>query len=389
MPGFELIGKEERKAVNEVFEKGKGILMRHSFEKERKFYKVAEFEREFAKKFNIQYARAVTSGTAALKIALKALEVGPGDEVITQSHTFVATVEAIIDAGAIPVLTEINKTLNMDPQDLRSKINEKTKAIIPVHMLGVPCQMDEILEIAKERNIPILEDTAQALGGEYRGKKLGTIGEVGIFSFDFAKPLTTGEGGMVVTNDRELYLRAKEYSDHGHEENPNFPRGEDTRKRAGFNYNMMELQGAIGLAQLKKLDYAMEKQRENKRKIKEALKEISQIEFRELPDPAGEIGDTLVFFLENKEKAQKFAKLWQEKGFGTKNLPSALKWHFADTWEYMIGDYKRYKNKDFKKLWPKSAEILYRTIAIPIMIKMSDDDLQKVTKTIKEILRQL
>lgn len=389
MPGFELIGREEKDAVNEVFDKS-GILMRHSFEKERKgIYKVDEFEREFARKFNVKYARAVTSGTAALKVALKALGIKPGDEVITQSHTFVATIEAIIDIGAIPVLTEVNKTLNMDPNDLKAKITNKTRVIIPVHMLGVSCQMDEIISIAREKNIPILEDTAQALGGEYKGRKLGTIGDIGIFSFDFSKPLTTGEGGMVVTNDRELYLRAKEYSDHGHQSNPNFPRGEDTRRMPGFNFNMIELQGAIGLAQLKKLDYAMTRQRENKKQIKEAIEDIPQIEFRELPDSEGDIGDTLAFFLEDKERTKNFAKLWQEKGFGTKNLPSAIKWHFADTWDYMLYPYEIYKGKDFKKLWPKSSEILYRTIAIPIMIKMDENEIKRVINAVTEILKEI
>jgi len=132
MPGFELIGKEERDAVNEVFDNG-GVLFRHGFEKMRNgFYKVDEFEKEFAKKFNVNYSRAVTSGTAALKVALKVLGVKPRDEVITQSFTFVATVEAIIDIGAIPVITEVNETLNMDPEDLKTKITDKTTAIIPV-----------------------------------------------------------------------------------------------------------------------------------------------------------------------------------------------------------------------------------------------------------------
>lgn len=389
MPGFELIGKEEREAVNEVFDKG-GILFRHSFDKERQgVYKVDEFEREFARKLNVRYARAVTSGTAALKVALKALDIKPGDEVITQSHTFVATVEAIIDIGAVPILTEVNKTLNMDPEDLKAKITDKTRAIIPVHMLGVPCQMQEIVAIAREKGIPILEDNAQATGGEYKGKKLGTIGEIGIFSFDFAKPLTTGEGGMVVTNDKELYLRAKEYSDHGHESNPNFPRGEDTRRMGGFNYNMMELQGAIGLAQLKKLDFALARQRENKRKLKEGLQGLSVVDWREIPDEQGEIGDTLVFFLKNESQMRAFTKRWQERGFGTKNLPSALKWHFSDTWNEILKGYERYQDKDLRHLWPKSAELLYRTIALPVMIKMTEEQIDRVVTNVKEILKEL
>ena len=390
MPGFELIGKEEQDAAAEVFIKGGGVLFRHSFDALRHgSYKVKEFEREFAKKLNVKYARAVTSGTAALKVSLKALDIKPGDEVITQCFTFVATVEAIIDAGAKPVLTEINKTLNMDPSDLKSKITDNTRAIIPVHMLGAPCQMDEITSISKAHGIPIIEDTAQALAGGYKGKKLGTIGDLGIFSFDFGKALTTGEGGMVVTNQAPLYKKAKEYSDHGHEENPKFPRGEDTRSTYGFNYNMMELQGAIGLAQLKKLDYILQRQKENKRKINEGISDIPNIEFREFADEIGETGDTLVFFVEDGEKAKMFNKLLMEKKMGTKILPESIKWHFAGTWDHMLPQYEEYGGRKLMDIWENSHSILSRGIAIPIFVNMDDDRIDKIIDAIHEISEKI
>lgn len=389
MAGFELMGKEERDAVNEVFDKS-GVLFRHGFEKMRNgIYKVDEFEREFAKKFNVQYARAVTSGTAALLVSLKALGVKPGDEVITQSFTFVATVEAIIEAGAIPVITEINKTLNMDPGDLERKVTKRTRVIIPVHMMGVSAQMEEIMAIAKKHNLFVLEDSAQAIGGEYKRKKLGTIGDVGIFSFDFGKALTTGEGGMVITNNKEIYLRAKEYSDHGHEGNPNFPRGEDTRRMSGFNYNMIELQGAIGLVQLKKLGYGQSQQKENKKKIKNGIENIPGIEFREIPDSEGACGDNLVFFLDSKEKAEKFAKILQEKGIGTNILPSAIKWHFAGTWDHMLPQFDRYNGKNLMEEWRKSYEILNRAIAVSIPIKMDDNRINNIIDTLTQIFKEI
>jgi len=389
MPGFELIGKEERDAVIEVFDKG-GVLFRHSYEALRHdTYKVIDFEREFAKKLNVKYARAVSSGTAALKVALKALGIKPGDEVITQCFTFVATVEAIIDVGAKPVLTEINRTLNMDPSDLELKITKNTKAIIPVHMLGAPCQMDEIMSISKAHGIPILEDTAQALGGEYKGKKLGTIGDIGIFSFDFGKPLTTGEGGMVVTDNALLYKRAKEYSDHGHESNPNFPRGEDTRTTYGFNYNMMELQGAIGLAQLKKLDYILQHHRGNKRRIKEGIKDVPNIKFREFADEKGEIADVIIFFTKTPDKAKTFVKMLLEKKIGTKILPDAIKWHFAGTWDHMLTQYEEYKGKKLEKSWSESRSILSKAIAIPIVIKMDDHRINEIINAIREISKKI
>lgn len=167
-------------------------------------YKVREFEQAFAKYTGAAHAQAVTSGTAALKVALTALGIGIGDEVITQGFTFVATWEAILDVGAVPVFTEVDQTLNMDPTDLEKKITSKTRAIIPVHMLGAPARMKEIKEIADKYGIHILEDTAQATGARLNGQHLGTFGHFGTFSFDSVKTMTTGEGGMVITNDEEL-----------------------------------------------------------------------------------------------------------------------------------------------------------------------------------------
>ncbi len=389
MPGFEVIGKEERDAVNEVFDMG-GVLYRYGYDDRRQhIYRVDDFERAFAQKFGVKYALAVASGTAALKAALLALGVKPGDEVITQSHTFIATVEAIVEVGAVPVITEVNKTLNMAPEDLRNKITKKTRVVIPVHMSGVAAQMKEILAIANDHNILILEDNAQSCGGEYGGKKLGTIGQVGIFSFDFGKTITTGEGGMIITNNESIFRKTREYSDHGHELNPKFPRGEDTRSRSGFNYKVTELMGAIGLAQLKKLDYIIERQRENKTKIKEGIKHNLEIEFREIPNPEGDVGDTLTFFLKNREKTKKFVKMWLEKGFGTKNLPDAINWHFAGTWDHIFSQYDKYKGKDLTQVWKQSNEILRRAIAISILVNMDESQINKIINTINGCLQKI
>ena len=185
MPGFELIGKEEKEAINEIFEKSNGVLYRYGFDDRRNhIFRVKEFEKQIAQKVNSKYGIFVNTGTAAEKLALIGLGVKAGDEVITQSHTFIATVEAILELGAIPVITEVDKSLNMDPVDLQAKISSKTRAIIPVHMVGVAAKMDEIMTIANDHSIPVLEDSAQALGGSYKGKFLGTIADVGIYSTD-------------------------------------------------------------------------------------------------------------------------------------------------------------------------------------------------------------
>jgi 8-amino-3,8-dideoxy-alpha-D-manno-octulosonate transaminase len=388
MPGWEIIGEEERAAVNAVFDNG-AVLFRQSFAAMRNgVYKVNEFEAQFSDYIGIKYAQAVTSGTAALKVGLKALGVRPGDEVVTQSHTFVATAEAILECGATPVVTDVDWTLNMDPEDLKRKITSSTKVVIPVHMLGVAARMGEIMAIAREHGLAVLEDTAQACGGSYRGQRLGTIGDVGAYSFDHGKFLTTGEGGMAVTNEESLFIRARNYSDHGHENNPNYPRGEDTRSFPGFNYRMMELQGAIGIEQLKKLPHSLEVHRRNKSALKQALMEaIDQpLRFRENPDPAGDTGDALVFFLDSTDDAKRVARNLQKRGIGFKNLPDALNWHYAGTWDHMLTGSKWLRGQSLAEHFKQSDEILKRAIALPIFFRM---DAARITQVAHEVRRAL
>ena len=214
-------------------------------------------------------------GTAALRVALASLNLKKTDEIITQSFTFVATVEAIIESKAKPIITEIDETLNMDPEDLK-KITKKTKAVIVVHMLGTSADLSEIKKICKKDNIILIEDTAWGIGAKYQKSFLGNFGDIGTYSFDFAKTLTTGEGGMIVFKKKKDYLFAKAWHDHGHENNPKFPRWEDTRKSSGFNFRMNEMQGAVGIAQLKKLDFIIKKQRENYYKIWNKIKKLQE-----------------------------------------------------------------------------------------------------------------
>src|SRR4030042_1155613 len=305
MGGAELIGKEEQEAVSEVI--GRGVLFRYGFNEKRKnIFVTQEFESEFCRYAGCKYALGVSSGTAALRVSLAALGVAPGDEIITQSFTFVATVESIIEAGAVPVLTEVDKSLNMDPKDLEAKITAKTKAIMPVHMLGVRARLDEILAIARRHKIPILEDSCQACGSSYKGKKTGTLGAVGTYSYDYGKTLTTGEGGMIVTDDKRLYDLARYYHDHGHEHNPEVPRGEDSHSITGFNFRMNEIQRAIGKVQMARLEQVLAAQRRNNARIKEGIAGIPGLEFRDQPAPNGDGGDTLAFFLPNAPAAKAF-----------------------------------------------------------------------------------
>lgn len=382
MGGAELIGKEEKEAVAEVIERG--VLFRYGFNEKRKnIFRVLEFEKEFCQYMECQYALGVSSGSAALRVALAALGLKKGDEVITQSFTFVATIEAILEAGGIPVLTEVDKSLNMDPQDLETKITEKTKVIIPVHMLGVPARLDEIRAVAQKRNITVLEDSCQACGSSYKGKKTGTIGAMGAFSFDYVKTLTTGEGGMVVTNNKKLYDLACYYHDHGHEHNPELPRGEDSHSITGFNYRMNELQGAIGIVQLGRLNFVLNEQRRNKARIKKAIADLPGIEFRDQPDPEGDGGDTLAFFLPDEKTAATFNAYLAKEKIDTKILPSAMNWHFVSNWNHIIQYCPPYR----LDAWPKSAALLKRAIALPISVKMSEEQINRVIEGVRKAAR--
>ncbi len=382
MPGYELINKEENKEINTIFKKGNGVLFRQGFENVRNnIYKVKSFESKFKKKFKGNFALAVTSGTAALRIALASKNIGKGDEVITQSFTFVATVEAIIESGAKPICTEIDNTLNMCPEDLEKKITKKTKAVIVVHMLGTSANLKKILKICKKHNLILIEDTAWGIGAKYQSKYLGNIGDIGTYSFDFAKSLTTGEGGMIVFKNKKDFLLGKAWHDHGHENNPKLPRWEDSRSSSGFNYRMNELQGAVGIVQLKKFKKLFNVQHKNREKIIKKIKNFKEIKIRSKPDNTTEAPESLIFSFKNKSLAKNFRINFLKKGFSTKILPEAISWHFAGKWQH-IKELNLNKFNNFKK----SEEILNRSVSIPIFYKMKDSFPNLICKTIKETL---
>ena len=373
MAGREWIGEEEKREVMKVFDNG-GVLYRYGFDIERNgWFATERFEKEFADKFGSPYCLATTSGTAALRIALACLGITKGDEVITQSFTFVATAEAIIESGAQPVFTQIDKTLNMDPVDLERKITNDTKAVIVVHMLGTPARLNEISKICKERGLYLIEDTAWGCGGFYGKDRLGTIGDIGTFSFDYAKMLTTGEGGMLTFRNEGLYKKAKAWHDHGHDNNPQYPRWMDTRESSGFNYRMMELQAAVGTAQLCKLDKMIRRQQLNSEKIWEAVKEIGWIEKRRCPQEGIETCDALIMMTSSKDQALRIREKLVENGIGTKILPEAISWHFAGEWEHIRDINKSSGKRIHEDNLDASAEVLKRCVAIPINLEMDED----------------
>lgn len=387
MPGFELVGKEEKAAVNEIFDQSNGVVFAHGFDGLRNnIFRVRDFEDALKKTVNSNYAQAVSSGSAALKVALKALGVKKGDEVITQAFTFVATVEAILEVGAIPIIVDIDKSLNMCPQSLTAAITNKTKIIIPVHMLGVAADMGSIMAIANKNKLKVLEDSAQGLGGKFNNQYLGTIGDIGTYSFDGGKTVICGEGGMVVTNNKELFIKSRAYHDHGHEYSDTLGRGIEAALCTGFNYRMSELQAAFGLAQFKKLSLILTKQKNNQQRLLSLIKDIG-FEFRHIVDEQGDIGDSIVFFLDSKAQAQQFVQKMDEEKLATKNLPDAIKWHFAKHWQHMFAEYDFYN--DNINHWVKSDEILSRAIAIPVMVNMTTDQIDEIAQKLLKIAKEI
>ncbi|MFC1523438.1 DegT/DnrJ/EryC1/StrS family aminotransferase [Thermodesulfobacteriota bacterium] len=396
MPGFEIFGDEEKKEIMDVLDTG--VLFRYEFPEQRKgIYKVRSFEEKFAAYCGAKYGQAVTSGTAALKVALAAMGVGPGDEVITQGFTFVATWEAVFDVGAVPVFSEVDETLNMDPADLEKKITAKTKAIIPVHMMGAPARIEEIMAIADRHGIPVLEDTAQAAGTRINGRHLGTFGTCGTFSFDAVKTMTCGEGGMIITDDEDLWRKMSEYQDHGHDHvvNPG-GRGGEGRSFIGFNYRMMEIQGAIGLAQLAKLDDMVVAQKKNKAAMKEAVAKIPGVTFRKILDEAGDSATFLAFFLPDAEQARKVNEVLKENGAGAVYF-SDNTWHYYPKWEHLLAGSTLassgwpFKHEDSRRrvvydpeVLPASAAIMDRCLVYQVPINLSDDRLSQIRSALEK-----
>ena len=385
MPGYELIDNKEFLEISDIFKKSK-TLFRMGFEKQRKgIFKVNKFEEKFTFKLKSNYGLAVSSGTAALRVALSTLNLKEGDEVITQSFTFVATVEAIVESRAVPVCTEVDETLNMDPDDLVKKISKKTKAVIVVHMLGVPARLDKIKKICKKYNLVLIEDTAWGCGAKYKNKFLGTWGDMGAFSFDFAKTITTGEGGMVLFKSKKKFEAAKAWHDHGHENNPKVPRWEDTRKSSGFNFRMTEMQAAVGLAQLKKLDFIVKKQRENHDKIWNKIKDIPGITKRLYPAHSKISADALIFFVKNRKEAIKCRESLIKEGISTKILPEAYTWHFAKEWTHIKNLRKKHRN--LKKSFNRSETLIKKSVSLPIFVKTSNKKIIKIEKALKKVLK--
>lgn len=336
-PGGLEIGDEEKRQVLEVLDNK--YLFRYYGPKEHPS-KVKALEEKYAAFIGSKHCLALNSCTSALISALVAVGVGPGDEVIVPAYTFFATCAAVVAARAIPIVAEVDRSLTMDPADFERKITPRTKAVIPVHMRGMPAKIDRIVEIARRRSITVIEDVAQANGGSYRGKPLGSFGEIGCFSLQFHKIITSGEGGILVTDSDLLYTRAQAYHDVAAcwRKDRFAPPEFEGEIFFGQNYRMSELSGAVALAQFGKLDRILSLMRRNKRLIKERITGLPGLEFREVTDEAGDTAICLVFFVPTAEQVEPFVKALHAEGVEAggiynKGVPD---WHMYPHWKMLI-----------------------------------------------------
>jgi dTDP-4-amino-4,6-dideoxygalactose transaminase len=289
---------------------------------------VLTLEQRIAELIGVRHAVAVNSGTSAIWTLISALGIGPGDEVIVPGFTFVASMSAIVYAGAKPVLAEVDDTFNLDPVDVEARITDKTKAILAVHMLGAPCDLDALGDVARRHGLMIIEDAAQAFGGSYHGRRLGSIGVGGAYSFNIYKTITCGDGGMLVTDTPDLYERCFALHDQGH-----LPLRHGTevgqRPFLGLNLRMTELSGAVLNVQLDKLDYILSTLHSNKAALRAAIETIPGVSFRRLADPAGDVATHLVVVLPDAAGAAAVAA-----ELGTKTLANSG-WHVYANMEHL------------------------------------------------------
>lgn len=284
--------------------------------------RVKRFEREFAREAGTAHALALNSGTSALVTGLAAMGVGPGDEVIVPGYTWFSCVGAVIAAGAVPVICEVDESLTIDVGDAAERVTEHTRAIMPVHMRGAPASMDGVMDLARAHDLLVLEDVAQAVGARFHGRPLGGIGHAGAFSFQMSKAMTAGEGGMLTTGDAALRARASMYHDSAAVPNTGAPLGEWL---PGVNLRMSELHAAVLLVQLGRLAGLVADMRERKGRIKRAVADAVESRggsFRALHDPDGDSGVALVFFLPEAEAAERVVAALAEE-----NVPATRLYH--------------------------------------------------------------
>jgi 8-amino-3,8-dideoxy-alpha-D-manno-octulosonate transaminase len=398
-PGGMRIDEEEEQAVLDV------IRSRRLF----RYYgpnpgpsQVEAFEQAFCQHMGTKYAVAVTSGTAALICGLVGLGVGPGDEVIVPAYTWIASASAVVAVGAVPVLAEVDESLTLDPEDLERKITPYTKAVIPVHMRGAPCQMDRIMQIARRHNLKVLEDAAQANGGSYQGRRLGTWGDAGAFSLQFNKIITSGEGGVVITDQETVWKRVVMYHDVIGGERNHIPEAEIL---PGVNYRMPELLGAVALVQLKRLDGLLVIMRRNKQVLKESMAAVARrkgVTFRPLNDSEGDAGIALVFFAPDAASARQIGAGLAAEGAEPWLLysPEAVDYHVYPHWSPIMGQrawtpeggpWRNHPRQVTytREMCPRTLDLLGRAVHLDVSPELTSENLEELADALNIVLETL
>lgn len=398
-PGGMMIDEQEEAAVLEVLRSKR--LFRH-YGPNNTPSKVAELEEVYATQRGKKYALAVTSGTASLLCALHGIGVGPGDEVIVPAYTWIATAAAVCATGAVPIVCEVDESLLMDPNDIENKITPYTKAVIPVHMRGAPAQMDAIMAVARKHNLKVVEDTAQANGASYHGQWCGAIGDVGCYSLQYNKMLTSGEGGMVITDDDLIWQRANMFHDVIGVRKQGL---QPTEKLWGINFRMPELLAAVNLVQLRRLDWLLSNMRARKQMIKAGMADVAQrkgITFRAENDEAGDAAICTIFFVETPELAGKVATALSAENIGAGVLyhPDKHDDHVYASWEAILGqrgwsaagDPWQWANRKIeysRDMCPRSLDLLGRAVHLDVSPLLTNEDVEETAEGLNKVLNAL
>ncbi len=398
-PGGQAIDEAEEQAVLEVLRAKRLFRFTGSEEGESK---ADQFERAFASSVGTAYALAVTSGTAALVTGLQGIGIGPGDEVIVPAYTWMASATAVMTVGGIPIVAEIDESLTLDAADVERKISPHTKAIMPVHMRGAPARMDAILDVANRHGLRVIEDCAQGNGASFQGRRLGSIGDVGCFSLQFSKIITTGEGGMVTTGDREIWQRAFMFHDVAAWNRLDI---KDVDVLWGANFRMAEMPAAIGLVQLERLQGIVAAARPRKAMLMDGIGPTAAgkgVTFRDVPDPEGDSAITLAMFVETPAKAQSVAHALNAENIsaGVLYRPDRQDIHIYAHWLPVLskrtwtdsGGPWRWAKRDIaysQDMCPRSLDILARSVVLNVDPSMSNSDVEETIDGVTKVLDAL
>ncbi len=396
MPGFEMFGALERAEVQEVLDSG--VLMRYGFDGMRKgHWKTRELEQALASRMQTTYAHTVSSGTAALTVAMASAGIGAGDEVIIPTFTFVASFEAVLSLGAIPVLVDIDDTLTLAPAAVEKAISDKTKAVMPVHMCGSMADLRALKALCDTNGLVLIEDACQAIGGSFEGKPLGSYGDIGCFSFDFVKTITCGEGGGLITNNKDFYTCADHYSDHGHDHIGN-DRGAETHPFLGYNYRISELHAAVGLAQIKRLDDFLKIQQKHYNRLAAPLEKLEGISMRRVPEGGVQNYSFLNFFLPTENQARKAQKELVAAGVDACFYWFDNNWHYHTKWEHLKGLHslgrvsdlvKEGMQKQSEHSFAASDQWMGRTVSCLIKLSWTEEEVSQRAAILHRILGEI